>query len=88
MIVLTGSCLDTMAYNKMCMFMNMLQNVQLHTRHGSALGTQCTLSSYKIDDNVRVDFDAEVQSWVDEGILQAAPLSQLVITRIATSRMI
>ena len=31
------------------------------------------LSSYKIDDNVRVDFDAEVQSWVDEGILQAVP---------------
>ena len=31
------------------------------------------LSSYKIDDNLRVDFDAEVQSWVDEGILQAVP---------------
>ena len=31
------------------------------------------LSSYKIDDNVRVDFDAEVQSWVDEEILQAVP---------------
>ena len=31
------------------------------------------LSSYKIDHNVRVDFDAEVQSWVDEGILQAVP---------------
>ena len=31
------------------------------------------LSSYKIDDNARVDFDAEVQSWVDEGILQAVP---------------
>ena len=31
------------------------------------------MSSYKIDDNVRVDFDAEVQSWVDEGILQAVP---------------
>ena len=28
-------------------------------------------SSYKIDDNVRVDFDAEVQYSVDEGILQA-----------------
>ena len=30
-------------------------------------------SSYKIHDNVRVNFDAEVQSWIDEDILQAVP---------------
>ena len=31
------------------------------------------LFSYKIDDNVGADFDAEVESWVDEVILQAVP---------------
>ena len=31
------------------------------------------LSSNKIDTSVRVDVDAKVQSWVDDGILQAVP---------------